>query len=177
VAEAASQAQADAHGYVFINGRRVRMVSTGGKVVPRKKTVAAAQPEDEGIRDLEKPVKTILTAKQLRHYRDILLARRAELVGDLQSLEGATTDSGELSKLPLHMADVGTDAYNQDFNIGLAETELQRLKEIDAALERIRNKTYGMCMLTGDPIPEARLQAKPTAKYTIESARRVERGW
>jgi len=177
VAEAASQAEADAQGYVFINGRRVRMVSTGGKLPTRKKTVTSTAVDEEGPRDLEKPAKTTLTAKQLRHYRDVLLVRRAEIVGDLKSLEGASTDSGEISKLPLHMADIGTDAYNQDLNIGLAENDLKRLKEIDESLDRIKAKTYGMCLLTGEPIPEARLEAKPTAKYTIESARRIERGW
>jgi RNA polymerase-binding transcription factor DksA len=177
VAEAASEAQADAQGYVFINGRRVRMVSTGGKVPTRKKTVTSTVTEDEGPRDLEKPVKTTLTAKQLRHYRDVLMVKRAQIIGDLKSLEDSSSDSGELSKLPLHMADVGSDVYNQDLNIGLAENELARLKEIDHALVRIKAKTYGMCLLTGDPIPEARLEAKPTAKYTIESARRIERGW
>jgi RNA polymerase-binding transcription factor DksA len=153
------------------------MVSTGGKGLPRKKTVSAAAVEEERPRDLEKPARTTLTAKQLRHYRDVLLARRAEIVGDLESIGGSSSDSGDISKLPLHMADVGTDVYNQDLNIGLAENELARLKEIDEALGRIKSRTYGMCLLTGDPIPEARLEAKPTAKYTIEAARRIERGW
>ena len=59
----------------------------------------------------------------------------------------------------------------------LTETERQRLREVDDALRRIEIKTYGICQLTGKPIPKARLKAKPWAKYTIESARQMEGQW
>ncbi len=84
---------------------------------------------------------------------------------------------GNLSNLPLHMADIGTDTYDQDFMLSLAETERQRLHEIDDALQRIKDKTYGVCQLTGLPITAARLKAKPWAKYTIEAARKMEGQW
>ncbi len=78
--------------------------------------------------------------------------------------------------MPIHMADVGTDTFDQDFMLGLAEAERRRLREIDVALKRIEDRTYGVCELTGKTIPKARLDAKPWARYTIESAREVERG-
>ncbi len=78
--------------------------------------------------------------------------------------------------MPIHMADIGTDTYDQDFILGLAETERQGLREIDEALQRIESRTFGICQMTGKPIPKARLNAKPWAKYTIEAAREVERG-
>jgi len=74
------------------------------------------------------------------------------------------------------MADIGTDTYDQDFNLGLAEAERRLLREIHEALERIANRTYGICIMTGKPIPKARLNAKPWARYTIEAAREIERG-
>ncbi len=83
---------------------------------------------------------------------------------------------GNLSHMPIHMADIGTDTYDQDFMLGLAETERKLLREIDDALVRIENRTYGVCMMTGKQIPRARLNAKPWARYTIEAAREVERG-
>jgi RNA polymerase-binding transcription factor DksA len=79
--------------------------------------------------------------------------------------------------MPIHMADIGSDTYDQDFMLGMAETERQRLREIDEALARIENGTYGVCQMTGKPIPKARLNAKPWAKYTIEAARELERQW
>lgn len=180
VAEAASAGTADAQGYVYVNGRRVRMISTKGhgtirRSKPTAPVAAAVETEPKEI----KPIKTKLTAKELRYYRDLLLQKRAELVGDVSAMESAALQDrgGNLSNLPLHMADIGTDTYDQDFMLSLAETERQRLHEIDDALQRIKDKTYGVCQLTGHPIPAARLKAKPWAKYTIESARKMEGQW
>jgi RNA polymerase-binding transcription factor DksA len=180
VAEAASAAKADAEGYVIINGRRVRMISTKGQVFPRKSRVTQ-KAEAETIQPAEetKPIKTKLTAKELRYYRNLLMVKRAELVGDLSAMETAALEArmGNLSNLPIHMADIGTDTYDQDFILGLAEKERQRLVEIDDALRRISDKTYGICQMTGKPIPKTRLNAKPWAKYTIEAARALEGQW
>jgi len=78
--------------------------------------------------------------------------------------------------MPVHMADVGTDNYEQEFTLGLLESERQLLGEINAALGRIGQGTYGVCVGTGQPIGEARLRAKPWAKYSIEYARMIEGG-
>ncbi len=180
VAEAASAAKADAEGYVFINGRRVRMISTGGQSVTRK-TRAPKQdtPVPIASPEKEKPVKTTLTPKELRYYKSLLLLKRGELVGSLSAMEEAALQmrGGSISNLPIHMADIGTDTYDQDFMLGLAETERNRLREIDDAIRRIEDKTYGVCKMTGNPIPKARLEAKPWAQYTIEAARQVEGQW
>ncbi len=185
VAEAAAAASADAQGYVFINGRRVRMISTKKKVEsPEKKlrkTVAKSVPvEPKSIPiEADKPIKTKLAPKTLDEYRNLLLIKRAELVGDLSAMEAEALQSGggNLSNVPIHMADIGTDTYDQDFMLGLAEKERSRLREIDEALRRIDDRTYGVCQMTGKPIPKARLLAKPWAKYTIEAKREVEGSW
>jgi RNA polymerase-binding transcription factor DksA len=180
VAEAASAAKADDQGYVYINGRRVRMISTKGQPPPKKSRSPkpTTVPEDVAPK-ATKPIKTKLSAKDLRYFRDLLLLKRAELVGDLSAMQEAALEArgGNLSNLPIHMADIGTDTFDQDFMLGLAETERQRLREIDDALARIADKTYGVCQMTGKPIPKARLNAKPWAKYTIEAARQVEGQW
>lgn len=175
VAEVASSTEADAQGYVFINGRRVRMISTAGKVIAKKAKVAPVEAAVDDAPSI-KSLKTKLTKKQLNYYRDLLITKRAEIVGDLSAMEAAALRSsgGELSHMPIHMADIGSDTYEQDFTLGLAESERQQLREIDDALNRIENRTYGVCQMTGKDIPKARLDAKPWAKYTIEAARVVE---
>lgn len=155
---------------------------------PVKKTVAKAlakaKPEDMGVDDSDhtptieelKKVKTGLTKKDLDHYQSLLLQKRAELVGDLAALEGdARIDGGNLSHMPLHMADIGSDVYEQEFTLGLAESDRRLLREIDEALVRIHNGIYGACLESAKPIPKVRLDAKPWAKYTIEVVREMER--
>jgi len=163
---------------VYINGRRVRMISTGGTGVVKKPRAAAPAPADEAPLMPKKPLRTHLSAKELAYYREILVQERSKLIGDLSAMESAALQTGDdnLSKLPVHMADIGSDVYQQDLNLGLAETESKRLDEINDALARIRDRTYGVCQHTGNPIPTARLEAKPWAKYTIEAARLREAG-
>ncbi len=121
-------------------------------------------------------MKTGLTAKDLRQFRQQLLERRAEIIGDVQGLEAARSGSaGDVSHMPLHMADVGSDSYEQEFMLGLMQSERQIIIEIDEALIRMVDKTYGVCVESGQPIGRARLEAKPWAKYCIEVARERER--
>src|SRR5690606_38581598 len=119
VAEVASTAAADAQGYVFINGRRVRMISTAGKVIPKKPRVQeVVEPAVEAA--AAKQIKTKLSRKELNHYRSLLLIKRAELVGDLTAMEAAAlrSNGGDISHMPIHMADIGSDTFDQDFNLG-----------------------------------------------------------
>ena len=137
---------------------------------------------DTGATTAEKVVKSIktsLTRKQLNAFQKLLLEKRAELVGDLSAIEQEALRSGgdNSSHMPIHMADIGTDTYDQDFMLGMAENERKQLREINDALERIQNRTYGVCQMTGEPIPLSRLEAKPWAKYTIEAARQLEGQW
>jgi RNA polymerase-binding protein DksA len=120
-----------------------------------------------------------LTARELEHYRDLLLDKRRELVGDMSQMEReALRSSGgtNLSTLPLHMADMGTDNYEQEFTLGLVEKDRNLLREINAALAKIQNGTFGICEGTGKPISKPRLEAQPWARFSIEYARQMERG-
>ena len=178
--EVAASGQADKEGYVIVNGRRVRMISTKGMTVVKKpRTSAAATAEVDPTKDAPKAIKTKLKKRELDKYFRILLEKRAEIVGDLSALEEQALRStdGDISHMPIHMADIGSDTFDQDFMLGLAENERERLREIDDALMRIQQGTYGVCQMTGKPIPKARLEAKPWAKYTIEAKRLLEAGW
>ncbi len=154
-------------GYIIVNGRRVRVVQA--KKLPVKKTrrsraVATPAPEAKRLK------KTPLKAAELREYEAILLQSRAQLAGSIQAKEASALGDSDTSKLPLHMADVGSDAYAQDLDLNLAEGMQSRLAEIDSALMRIKEKSYGICEHTGKAIPKKRLNAKPWARYTIEAA-------
>jgi len=124
-----------------------------------------------------KRIKSGLSRKDLNEFKQLLLEKRAEIVGDVMGMEEARSagGGGELSNMPLHMADIGSDNYEQEFTLGLVESERKLLIEIDAALMRIENKTYGVCIITGTPIPRVRLEIKPWAKYSIEIVREREK--
>jgi RNA polymerase-binding protein DksA len=123
-----------------------------------------------------------LTPKDIDHYRQLLLEKRAQLVGDVKTLRDEALSknrqdaAGDLSSMPIHMADLGTDHYEQEFTLGLIEGERALLSEIDEALQRVDQGTYGICLATGNPIGKARLNAKPWAKYCYEYMLAQEQG-
>jgi DnaK suppressor protein len=176
---AAAAAVANARGaesmgeFIMINGRRVRAISTKGLTIAKRSkdttTEAPAAPTDQQIAS----IKTKLAKKELEEYRTLLVAKRRQLAGMLSGMEDQALrqSGGNLSNMPVHMADMGSDVYEQDFTLGMAETERAILEEIDTALQRIEDKTFGVCQMTGKPITKARLDAKPWAKYTIEAER------
>lgn len=126
--------------------------------------------------------KTSLTPKQLKHFKDLLMIKLHELLGDYNQMESdalkktRNESAGDLSSMPIHMADLGSDNFEQEFTLGLLHGERKLLKEIHDALDRIENNTYGVCEGTDKPISTARLEAKPWARYCIEYARMVEQG-
>ena len=123
-----------------------------------------------------------MTSANMKHFKQILLEKRKEILNNVNEIEGEALKksrmdaSGDLSSMPIHMADIGTDNYEQEFALGLMDSERKLLREIDEALTRIENKTYGVCEGTGKPIPKARLEAQPWAKYCVEYARMIEQG-
>jgi RNA polymerase-binding protein DksA len=120
------------------------------------------------------------TEKELDKFRDVLSRKRDELLGDVQTIrEGALRNSrsdaaGDLSAMPIHMADIGSDNYEQEFMLGLMENEQGLLREIEEALQRIDDGSYGLCLATGKRIAKARLKLKPWAKYCVEYVRENE---
>ncbi|MEM6749052.1 MAG: TraR/DksA C4-type zinc finger protein [Planctomycetota bacterium] len=121
-------------------------------------------------------IKTALTKKQIAALRAELLDRRRELLGNLVGLEEShKASSGDLSNMPVHMADVGSDAFDREFTLGLMESERTRITHIDAALERIEDGAYGVCVISGKPIEHARLEYVPWTRYCVEVARARER--
>ena len=161
-----------------------KMGSVGGRVVPPlkgQKPLFNGEPLEAPVPSNNKPRKNQagFNAKELEHFRDLLLAKRGEIVGDMSAMEREalrTSGGSNLSTLPIHMADMGTDNYEQEFTLGLVETERKLLREINHALAKIQNGTYGICEGTGKPITKARLEVQPWARYSIEYAKQMERG-
>jgi RNA polymerase-binding transcription factor len=127
--------------------------------------------------DSNKPRKTPFDKRQLAKFKAILLRKRAELAGDVGSMETEALmgQSGSLSHLPQHMAEQGSDAYGQSLSLDLAAADRRLIREIDDALARIDAGTYGICEITGKPIKAERLEELPWARYSIEAARELER--
>ena len=126
--------------------------------------------------------KRSLTTADLRQFREMLLEKRKEILRNVNEFEDEALKksrldaTGDLSSMPIHMADLGTDNYEQEFALGLMNSERKLLREIDEALGRIEKKAYGICEGTGKPIPKARLKAQPWARYCVEYARMLEQG-
>lgn len=75
----------------------------------------------------------------------------------------------------MHMADAGTDAFERDLALGMLSHEQDAVYEIEEALKRILDGTYGICELTGKRIPAARLEAVPWARFTAGAEAKLEK--
>jgi RNA polymerase-binding transcription factor DksA len=118
-----------------------------------------------------------LSLKQLEKFRELLLEKRKELLGDVECMEENIFQSGgELSNMPVHMADVGSDNFEQEFSLGLMAEGKKILTEIDLALQRIEDGTYGICEGLGIPIEMPRLEAIPWTRFSLEHAKLMEKG-
>lgn len=119
---------------------------------------------------------------EMKVYKERLLALRARLRGDVSQMAEAALrknrmdGGGEISSMPIHMADLGSDNFEQEFTLSLLENEEGTLDLIELALERIEDGTYGDCDECGSKIPKARLNALPYAPHCVKCAGMAERG-
>jgi RNA polymerase-binding protein DksA len=126
--------------------------------------------------------KSRLSAANIEHFKQLLLQKRREIISNVYEMEDEALKqsrldaSGDLSSMPIHMADIGTDNYEQEFALGLMDSERKLLRETDDALQRIEQGTYGICEGTGKQIRKARLEAQPWARYCVDYARMLEQG-
>ena len=126
--------------------------------------------------------KDTLSAAEIDHFQGMLLKKRHEILRNVNEIQDEALSksrkdaAGDLSSMPLHMADLGTDNFEQEFAIGLMDSERKILSEIDAALERLKNGVYGICEGTQLMISRPRLEAQPWARYCVDYARKKEQG-
>jgi RNA polymerase-binding protein DksA len=116
----------------------------------------------------------------LKVYKEQLLALRARLRGDVHKMAESTLKknrseaNGDLSSMPIHMADIGSDNFEQEFTLSLMESEEGTLSAIETALERLEEGTYGCCEECGAKIPKARLTAIPYSALCVRCASQQE---
>src|SRR5438445_9115109 len=121
-----------------------------------------------------------MTKSDLDGYRQRLLTLCERLNGDVSHLadealrKNQREASGNLSSMPIHMADIGSDNFEQEFTLSLMENEEGTLDAIEAALERLDSGTYGLCEECGVKIPKARLLAIPYAPFCVKCTQHHE---
>lgn len=117
---------------------------------------------------------------ETKEYRELLVSLRARLRGDVNQLADAALKknraeaNGDLSSMPIHMADLGSDNFEQEFTLSLMENEEGTLTAVETALERIEAGTYGDCEECGAKIPKSRLQAIPYTALCVKCASAME---
>lgn len=119
---------------------------------------------------------------EYNQFKKQLLSLREKLVAHVDYMHGEALKksrqdaSGDLSNVPIHMADIGSDNYERDFMIELIQNSEQSLRDIDTALEKIENGTYGICEVCEKKINKERLKALPFAKLCVNCQREEETG-
>jgi RNA polymerase-binding transcription factor DksA len=103
--------------------------------------------------------------RRLNDLRNLFTDKKKDLVKD------ATEERPSYS---MHLADAGTDTYDQDWAFSMLSSEQSALYEIEAAMGRIKDGTYGICEITGKPIERARLEAIPWTRYSLAGVKQVE---
>ncbi len=115
-------------------------------------------------------------------YKERLLVLRARLRGDVSAMADSALrknrhEAGnDLSSMPIHMAELGSDNFEQEFTLSLMETEEGTLALIESSLERIEDGVYGKCAECEGVIPKLRLNAIPYTLVCIKCAEALERG-
>ncbi len=152
-----------------------------GRRVSVKKSKAAR------VRASSRPTETLLgrnhrerklspfTRKQKEKLLQLRDAMVDSMAGVAQDTLRSRAEGSEASAFGMHQADAGSDAYDRDFALSLLSQEQDALYEIDQALKRIEVGTYGICEMSGKPIPHARLEAIPFARFTVECQSQLEK--
>lgn len=116
-----------------------------------------------------------LTKSELEEFRQLLLTRRRQLMGDVEEMEKEAF-SDETKTLSMnHIADSSSEQYEQDFTLHQIENESEELREINRALDKIDAGTYGVCEATGEYISVERLRAMPYTRITMAAREKFER--
>jgi len=112
--------------------------------------------------------------KSIDQFKKVLIKRKEEINDEINHISSDTLKksqkeaSGDISGYSYHMADVATDNYDREFSLGLASNERDILYEIDAALEKIKDGSFGLCETCQKNISKTRLKAVPYAKLCIK---------
>lgn len=120
-----------------------------------------------------------LNKQQLKQFRQLLITERSKIVDEIRSIADETSKSprdasGDLSAYTVHMADMAADTYERELSINMVSSEQEVLYQIDDALKRIEEGTFGVCQQCSKPILLSRLKAVPYASMCIACQRLKE---
>ena len=125
---------------------------------------------------------SIFSTEELEDFKAKLLEKRDELFGVLEELKKEamrkttkSDETGDLTNMPTHLADIGSDVFEQEMNLGLIEKEREVVRQIDKAIEKIANKKYGICENDRRMISKRRLEAVPWARYCLECESKIDK--
>ncbi len=149
-------------------------------VKPKAKAKPAAKPVPKNLPPLiKKAVPKVKLSPWLVKQQGRLLHLKDELLDAMNGVGRDTlrtrAEGSDASGFGMHTGDAGSDAYDRDFALSLLSQERDSLFEIDAALKKIQDGAYGLCEISGKPIPHARLEALPFARYTVECQADLEK--
>ena len=119
---------------------------------------------------------------EMKGYKDLLLELRSRLRGDVNTMADATLKktrseaNGDLSSMPIHMADIGSDNFEQEFTLSLMQSEEDTLNQIEKAMVRIEEGVFGECTECKGKVTKTRLNAIPYAQLCIKCAEKMEQG-
>jgi RNA polymerase-binding transcription factor DksA len=155
---------------------------TGKVPVPRGKrpTPNSRNGDDDFYDEPVKPKVKPMNKRDLKKFKKILLDLRDRLQGDItflttDNLHRAGRETGaDLSGAAQHSADHGTDNFDREFALSLASAEQDVMYEVDEALMRIEEGTYGICEHTGVLIEPARLEVIPYTRYSVQAQAKME---
>ena len=167
------------------NGRKSRIIAVTETTPSKKRVLGAASLADilgfDPSKEKSAKQKDDNIPKKWQKYYKLLLELRAHVQEELD-LHTADTlkhasgdDAGDLAHYGNHQADAGTDAFDRDFALSLVSSEQDALNEIEEAIQRMRDGSYGVCEVTGKPINNERLLAVPFARFSVEGQKEYEK--
>jgi RNA polymerase-binding transcription factor DksA len=144
--------------------------------LPKLINVKRPQAIEEGITLDTAPKKPVMPAAFLRKQKARLIELRDIYMSAAEGVTNENLRNNETteSAFGMHQADAGSDAYDRDFALSLLAKEQDAIYEINEALKRIEQGTYGICEMSGQRIPEERLEALPFTRFTVTSQARIE---
>lgn len=157
------------------------------KAAPKKASKAAAKPAAEktakaskiagvkaGLAKQRVVVKNNFTTAQNKEFIELLLRKRNQLLSDIAQMEDGALKAFDSSLSTIHIAELGSDVFEQDLTLGLVEKDSAELRQIHDALQRIADSTYGMCEGCSKEIPVRRLQVIPFARFCVPCKEKYE---
>ena len=126
-------------------------------------------------------MKKKLNKKDLVYFKKLILERKEEIISEIKHISEDTLKksqrdaAGDISGYTYHMADIATDTYDREFSMGIASNERKQVYDIDDALKRIEDGSYGICEDCKNFISKTRLKAIPHARMCLKCQEKREK--